>query len=166
LILLPNAYGFVDPLHSTGIAHGLSGVSRVAQILLEPRQSTGLELHEYDRDLRREIRWIDTLIAGCYFAMPSFQRFVAFSSFYFTAAIRFEDVMSADPAVWPEGFLQADVEMMLEAAETSIREISDPSITDEQFTDRAGQRIRRWNNVGLLDPKNRNRLDHTAAPKR
>lgn len=166
LILLPNAYGFVDPLHSTGIAHGLSGVTRAAQILLEPRQSIEIELHEYDRDLRREIRWLDTLIAGCYFAMPNFQRFVAFSSFYFTAAIRFEAVMSADPAGWPEGFLQSDDKMMMEAAETSIREINDPTISDEQFTDRVGQRIRRWNNVGLLDPKNRNRLDHTAAPKR
>lgn len=166
LILLPNAYGFVDPLHSTGIAHALSGVTRVATLLLEPTRAIDIELNQYDRDLRREIRWLDTLIAGCYFAMPNFQRFIAFSSFYFTAAIRFEAVMSADPTVWPDGFLQADDKLMMDAAETSIREINDPSITDDQFTDRVRQRIRHWNNVGLLDPKNRNRLDHTVAPKR
>jgi len=165
LILLPNAYGFVDPLHSTGIAHALSGVTRVAKIMLEPRQAVEIELKDYDRDLRREIRWLDTLIAGCYFAMPHFQRFVAFSSFYFTAAIRFEAVMAADPSVWPDGFLQANDKMMIDAAEASIREINNPSLTDEQFTDRVRQRIQPWNSVGLLDPKNRNRLDHTVAPK-
>jgi FADH2 O2-dependent halogenase len=165
LILLPNAYGFVDPLHSTGIAHALSGVTRAAEILLEPRQAMEIELNEYDRDLRREMRWLDTLIAGCYFAMPNFQRFVAYSSFYFAAAIRFEAIMSEGPSDWPEGFLQASDRMMMGAAETTLREINDPSITDDQFTGRVRQRISCWNNVGLLEPQNRNRLDHTAAPK-
>ncbi|HBJ37741.1 MAG TPA: hypothetical protein DDZ51_23890 [Planctomycetaceae bacterium] len=166
LILLPNAYGFVDPLHSTGIAHALSGVTRAAQIMLGPTREIETALNDYDRDLRREMRWLDTLIAGCYFAMPNFKRFIAFSSFYFTAAIQFEAVMSEDPAVWPEGFLQANDTMMIEAAEASIREIDDESLSDDQFTAHVRQRIRRWNKVGLLEPLNRNRLDHTAAPKR
>ncbi len=73
--------------------------------------------------------------------------------------------MAADPSVWPDGFLQANDKMMIDAAEASIREINNPSLTDEQFTDRVRQRIQPWNSVGLLDPKNRNRLDHTVAPK-
>lgn len=165
LILLPNAYGFVDPLHSTGIAHALSGVVRAAKMLTGPTQSIDIELYEYNFALRREIRWLDTLIAGCYFALPNFQRFVAFSSFYFVAAIRFEAVMAEDPALWPAGFLQADDAMMVESTELSIREVNDPSISDDDFTSRVRDRISRWNTAGLLDPQNRNRLNHTAAPK-
>jgi len=166
LILLPNAFGFVDPLHSTGIAHALSGVTRAAEILTGPTKTIDGKLHDYDVALHREIRWLDTLIAGCYFAMPNFQRFIAFSSFYFTAAIQFEAVMSNDPAIWPQGFMQANDLPMIEAAEASIDETNDPSISDDRFTDHVRQRIRQWNSVGLLEPQNRNRLDHTVAPKR
>jgi len=165
LILLPNAYGFVDPLHSTGIAHALSGVVRAARMISAPTQTIEMELHEYNCALRRELRWLDTLIAGCYFAMPNFERFVAFSSFYFVAAIRFEAAMAEDPAHWPKGFLQTDDAMLREATELSIGEVNDPSISDEDFTDRVRDRISRWNTAGLLDPQHRNRLRHTAAPK-
>jgi len=165
LILLPNAYGFVDPLHSTGIAHALSGVMRAAELLVGPRDLVDAELVRYDHALRRELRWLDTMIAGCYAAMPNFGRFIAYSSFYFIAAIQFENVMASDVKVWPQGFLQCDDEDLQKAAAASLREINDPSITDLQFTERVRQRIRRWNHVGLLDPHNRNRLAHTVAPK-
>lgn len=165
VILLPNAYGFVDPLHSTGIAHALSGVVRIAETLTGPTGRIDTALAEYNEALRREVRWLDTLIAGCYFAMPSFQRFVAFSSFYFIAAIQFEAAMATDPTQWPDGFLQSNDARMIEAAELSIREVRDSTISDDDFTDRVRQRISRWNRVGLLDPQNRNRLNHTAAPK-
>ncbi|MCA9047021.1 MAG: hypothetical protein KDA69_22010, partial [Planctomycetaceae bacterium] len=33
---LPHSIGFVDPLHSTGIAHTLSGIQRLVPLLLEP----------------------------------------------------------------------------------------------------------------------------------
>jgi len=165
LILLPNAYGFVDPLHSTGIAHALSGVVRAANMMTAPTQTIEMALHEYNCALRRELRWLDTLIAGCYFAMPNFERFVAFSSFYFVAAIRFEAAMAEDPARWPKGFLQTDDAMLREATELSIGEVNDLSISDDDFTSRVRDRIRRWNTAGLLDPQHRNRLNHTAAPK-
>jgi hypothetical protein len=35
--MLPTTAGFVDPLHSTGIAHGLRGVERIAELLLADR---------------------------------------------------------------------------------------------------------------------------------
>ena len=165
LILLPNAYGFVDPLHSTGIAHALSGVVRAAKVMTAPTDTIEMQLHQYNAALRREIRWLDTLIAGCYFAMPNFERFVAFSSFYFVAAIRFEAAMAEDPARWPEGFLQADDAMLREATQRSLGEVNDPSISDEAFTNRVRKRINRWNTPGLLDPQHRNRIHHTAAPK-
>lgn len=165
LILLPNAYGFVDPLHSTGIAHALSGVMRAAEILINENDSVDDQLIEYDQALRREMRWLDTLIAGCYAAMPNFTRFVAYSSFYFIAAIGFEAVMAGGAKAWPKGFLQCDDKELQEAASASFRELHDSAITDHQFTRRVRQRISRWNHVGLLDPKHRNRLAHTTAPK-
>lgn len=165
LILLPNAYGFVDPLHSTGIAHALSGVARVAQILVAPERTVANQLEQYNRALRSEIRWLDTLVAGCYDAMPNFERFIAFCSFYFIAAIHFEAVLVADPTAWPQGFLQADDQALLEAATTSLCDVNDRSLSDAEVTNRIRRRIGRWNHVGLLDPANRHRLAHTAVSK-
>jgi tetracycline 7-halogenase / FADH2 O2-dependent halogenase len=164
-ILLPNAYGFVDPLHSTGIAHALSGVDRVARILTGPTDEIDGRLAEYQSQLRAEIRWLDTLIAGCYRAMPSFKRFTAYCGYYFVAAIGFEAVMASDPGVWPMGYMQCGDRRLAEAAEASFREAGDGSVSDDEFVRRVRERIAPWNGVGLLDPANRNRLSHTAAPK-
>jgi FADH2 O2-dependent halogenase len=164
-VLLPNAYGFVDPLHSTGIAHALSGVDRVARILTGPTDEIDGRLAEYQTQLRDEIRWLDTLIAGCYRAMPSFRRFTAYCGYYFVAAIGFEAVMGSDPAVWPMGYMQCGDRRLAEAAEASYQEAGDDSVSDDDFVRRVRKRIAPWNRVGLLDPALCNRLSHTAAPK-
>ncbi len=164
-ILLPSAYSFVDPLHSTGIAHSLSGVARIAGALLGDAAQAKCLLHRYGQQLRQETRWLDTLVAGCYQGLPSFSRFVAFASLYFVAAIRFEAAMESDPMQWPDGFLQAGDSAMRAVAEELIRQVSDPSSADEDFVQSVRERISPWNTVGLLEPASRNRLHHTAAPK-
>jgi len=164
-ILLPNAFGFVDPLHSMGIAHSLSGIDRVARLILSPSTETVVRLRQYDEALHQEIRWTDTLIAGCYAAMPNFKRFNAMSCFYFAAAIEFEKVLAGGADAWPDGFMQSRDQRLFNAAQQSLSEVGNQAISDEEFVRRVRQRIAPWNRVGLLDPATGNRLTHTSAPK-
>jgi tetracycline 7-halogenase / FADH2 O2-dependent halogenase len=87
--LLPHTAGFIDPLHSTGIAHSLSGVARLARILAdhwhEPTQLAA-ELSAYQQALWQELTLIDELVHGCYLARRQFRLFVAYSMLYFAAA--------------------------------------------------------------------------------
>jgi len=178
-VSLPVSYGFVDPLHSTGIAHALSGVSRLAEIFSRPTSDIYLKLDRYQSDLRDELQWIDTLVAGCYASQPSFECFYAFACFYFIAAIEFERQLAADPSHWPLGFLQAsdsnlrDVgeqayQLLLHRSDTSggqsksIAQLGEHGIG---FVDQVRSCIKPWNRVGLLDPSNGNRIAHSVAPK-
>lgn len=90
--LLPHTCGFIDPLHSTGIAHSLSGVERLAEILPAHwgRPTLTAALAAYGEDLGRELRWIDRLVALCYRSLPSFRLFTASAMLYFAATIHYE----------------------------------------------------------------------------
>ncbi|MFM8325602.1 MAG: NAD(P)/FAD-dependent oxidoreductase, partial [Pirellulaceae bacterium] len=170
---LPLAYGFVDPLHSSGIAHALSGVARVAEAILGDSKELPERIARYNNDLRREVEWIDLLVASCYAAQPSFERFRAAASLYFVAAIAFEQQLASDPAHWPLGFLQSeDIRLRQVAIEiyNSLQGEKETSDFDEQkqatiWAAEVADKIKPWDPVGLLDPKHRNRIAHSSAPK-
>lgn len=166
-IAVPTAYGFVDPLHSSGIAHALSGVARIAELLLASEYRWDEGCGDYDRQLRSELTWIDTLVSGCYACLPAFDRFVGFSAFYFVAAIGFEKQLAADPTVWPLGFMQArDVELRRVAEEFWQRASLERMECERGSWLRSlRERLKPWNHVGLLDVERCNRLAHTVAPK-
>lgn len=169
-VLLPLTYGFIDPLHSSGIAHAISGVLRVSEALLANAEDSERLLDTYARDLRRELEWLDVLTAGCYRAQPSFRCFRAFAMFYFLAAIGFERQLAADPTSWPLGYLQSADSELKSVACTALRQLSAGSAPargfgEQQFEDSIRRSIARWNHVGLLDPKLNNRIAHTAPPK-
>ena len=178
-VSLPVSYGFVDPLHSTGIAHALSGVSRLAEIFSHPTHDIYTKLEGYQSDLRNELRWLDTLVAGCYAAQPSFDSFYAYACLYFIAAIEFERQLAADPSHWPLGFLQANDSKLRDVGEQAYQLLAHRNDTDGSqsssialsgdhrggFVDRVRSYIKPWNRVGLLDPTNGNRIAHSVAPK-
>ena len=178
-VSLPVSYGFVDPLHSTGIAHALSGVSRLAEIFSHPTHDIYTKLEGYQSDLRNELRWLDTLVAGCYAAQPSFDSFYAYACLYFIAAIEFERQLAADPSHWPLGFLQANDSKLRDVGEQAYQLLAHRNDTDGSqsssialsgdhrggFVDRVRSYIKPWNRVGLLDPANGNRIAHSVAPK-
>lgn len=189
-ILMPVTYGFVDPLHSTGIAHALSGVCRIADTLLSSHSNLSMhdKLSQYTENLRQEVAWFDTLVSGCYQGLPSFERFTAFASFYFVASIAFERQLATDPGYWPNGFMNANDQLMRQAAEdiwaqtlnhahskfsayeqkATIRANLEPmqDFSIPSFIDLVRQAIEPWNSVGLLSESTLNRLQHTAPPKR
>ena len=169
-VLLPLTFGFVDPLHSSGIAHAISGVLRVAEALLADGGRRSLLLDQYARSLRTEVEWLDLLTAGCYRALPSFRCFRAFAAFYFMAAIRFEKQLAANPTHWPQGYLQADDSELKTAAYNALKLLTETSAnlspTNELlFENHVRRAIEPWNHAGLLDPQLNHRIAHTAPPK-
>ena len=165
-VLLPTAYGFVDPLHSTGIAHALSGVLRLAELLVKEGtvdKGASSRWVEYDRQLRSEIEWIDLLVGGCYRSLPSYATFCAFASWYFVAAIQFERVMASDPSLWIDGFLTSDNEVLRKKVMESFDQLSQQDEAANVKSIREG--IHDWNDVGLLDSERGQRISHTAPPK-
>ena len=89
-VLLPHAYGFVDPLFSTGIAWSLRAIERLA-LCFENGGPAAQDLRRYDAMLSAEADQIDALVAGSYLAMARFELFAAHAMIYF-AAVSFAEV--------------------------------------------------------------------------
>ena len=94
-VLLPHAYGFVDPLFSTGIAWGLRAIERLALCFEGGAPGTRLptadQLARYDSLLSAEADQVDRLVAGAYEAMSHFDLFAAHAMIYF-AIVSFAEV--------------------------------------------------------------------------
>lgn len=174
-VLLPNTAGFIDPLHSTGIAQTLCGIERLAIICKEHwgRPTLTAELQRYASIVRNEIVCIDRLVSGCYLARRHFRLFTAFAMLYFAAATIYEHRRESGLLRPGGSFLCADdpelrrivreMHGMLERLLDS-EDISPGSAKNIERTVAAA--IRPFNHVGLFDPAARNMYRHTAAPKR
>ncbi|HBL47141.1 MAG TPA: hypothetical protein DDZ90_27520, partial [Planctomycetaceae bacterium] len=75
--LLPHTAGFIDPLHSTGIAHTLCGIERLVSLLEQhwEKDSRREQLAEYSESLQKERALIDRLVACCYRSRFDFDLF-------------------------------------------------------------------------------------------
>lgn len=168
--MLPTTAGFVDPLHSTGIAHGLSGVERVAALLLAERHDETAWLG-YGRDVVDEVRWIDALVGGCYAAIPDFELFRLASTLYFLAVVASERADAAGLPPSDRGFLSAKntpLRHSLTASLAALRQViaSAPAAAARAAALAAIRAdLAPWDQVGLLDPASKNRIAHTAARK-
>lgn len=167
-VSLPVSYGFIDPLHSTGLAHAVSGVVRLSEAMLQNNQDSYAALKSYGEDLRTELDWLDLLVSGCYLGQPSFENFVAFACMYFVSAIEFEKQLAQDPASWPKGFLQSKDGELLQVANHAYKRLGQIAV-DKQLGEEFPQQVRSWiepwNRIGLLDPSYANRIAHSVAPK-
>ena len=156
--LLPSAALTLDPLHSTGIAHGLIGIARMAKILLGDSQTS--ELLKYRESFFQEAIHLDRLVSCAYRSMRSFKRFSAACSLYFLAAIRCEEALIAGEQ--PDALWLASDRPFLEAAEQAIA-VLDSDKSDNAVTDSLRHLLRPWNDVGLLDSSTKNRYAYTAT---
>ncbi|MEX1231798.1 MAG: FAD-dependent oxidoreductase [Planctomycetaceae bacterium] len=163
---LPHAFGFIDALHSTGIAWNLSGVERLAQILCDDLDDDSLSqrLKVYDQQLHRELKLIDMLVHLAYETMPTFRLFVLAVMTYFTATVTYENRRKRGLA---PSFLCADDDELgrrLAAAAGVLRKaLRQP----ESMIPAAEEEIRRliepYNTAGLCRPEAQNMYHHTAA---
>ena len=167
-LALPSTVGVVDPLHSTGLAHALSGVHRAAQILTHDSAAQQMQLLEqYNQDVVAEVRWIDRLVSTCYAGLPNFQLFTAASSFYFLAAVACETELR-DAGTMSSGFLGFKNPAWQRLVQKTAEELAsrEPHASEQssaQFIERLRQSIQPWNHIGLLDPDLRNRLARSAT---
>jgi FADH2 O2-dependent halogenase len=88
--MLPHAAYFLDPLFSTGIAHSMLGIERLAQILERPCDRAAA-LADYGDRLQREIEFVDWLVHGCYRTFGRFDLLTAYTMYYFAGAVQSEE---------------------------------------------------------------------------
>ena len=173
-VALPHTVGFVDPLHSTGIAHSLSGVERILhafELGRENPSSIVKFLQKYEEEVFNELDFIDLLVDGCYRAMPNFKLFNIYTMLYFVAAINHEqNRLNGDFDIGRDGFLSADRDEIRRITEQSydylLEMLQTESPTEqeiESYQKAVKNAIEPHNIAGLLYPEVPNMYHHTAA---
>jgi len=168
---LPHTAGFIDPLFSSGIAHSLSGIQKIASILQHywgKNDELYHNLEQYEQGVFEELKFIDQLVAGSYQTMDRFELFNAWSMLYFTATISYEQrLLKKMPAGY---FLGADdlamrdmVNLSYQDLMTIIKKQDVTSMDILQFTATIRHRINPYNIAGLLNPTLKNMYQHTAV---
>jgi FADH2 O2-dependent halogenase len=162
-MLAPAAYT-MDALFSTGNAHALMTVQRLAHLLIEQRsQESDALLTRYAPALCDEVRFIDLLVSTAYRAMKSFPLFAAWSMYYFAGAIASEERRRQGRAGGDERFLSSHLHWFRESVEKAaerVFEIAEGREPDakqvEAFARQVAEDIAPINTVGLCDPGKRN----------
>ncbi len=164
--MLPNTAGFIDALHSSGIAHTLCGIERLARILIRSLGRDDLEsqLREYDRCVIAETELIDLLVSGCFAAMGDFRRFATATMLYFAAATSYERARLTSVGDFRPAFLLADDEQWLAVVRRMCNRLREAR-SIEQFEQELSDALRPFNVVGLCDPSLRNMYRHSALPE-
>lgn len=170
---LPSAAGFVDPLHSSGIAHTLSGIERLSACFEQMKSNVDVrqEWLAYGQAVRQELICIDKLIACCYLARADFRAWCAACMLYFAAATTYEHRRHES------GFNQLtarflcagdmDWQASLDKARVAIlawRENQSEHRSVESLEAEIRQLIEPMNRVGLLNPDVNQMYARTVAP--
>lgn len=173
-VALPHTAGFVDPLHSTGIAHSLSGVERLLyafESVSTVSKNRSAFLETYEQGIFKELHFIDLLVDGCYKARTNFDLFITYSMLYFIAAIDYEQKrLRGEFDIESHCFLSADHPDLRGLTHHFYRDIqqlaSGQKVTNEAaraFRQEVRSAIAPYNTEGLLDPDVPNMYEHTAA---
>lgn len=160
---LPHTAGFIDPLHSTGIAHSLCGIERLAGILGETWGHASLteKLKNYEASLFAEIELIDRLVSGCYRTLHQFPAFVAMTMLYFATVVTHERRRSQSVAEngWFLNAHDPEIQRLVATAEQLAG-----NLPPEAFVAHVRAAIAPYNRVGLFSPAIPNMYRHTVAP--
>lgn len=161
-VMLPNTAAFLDPLHSTGNAFTLVGIERLMEIIERSwkRPQFARELQRYDEILNAEVEFLDGIVGGSFAGFEQFERMIAMSMFYFSAATWSEGLRRKGSAVRGSAFLSADDDGLKAALDRATNEISDRSLSSTEFAARVCAGIAPFNRVGLFDPAKRNLYPH------
>jgi len=169
--LLPHTAGFIDPLHSTGIAHSLCGIERLAAEFEKRDQTDALTvgLRNYEATLHAEFDLIDELVSCCFSGLGYFDVFAASSMLYFAAATTYEHLRAEGAGADSLAFLCADREDF-RAAVRRIRQLQHTvtathnAQASRRFVDGVAEIIAPFNRVGLCDGSANNMYRYTIAP--
>ncbi len=167
-LALGGAAGFIDPLHSTGIAQTLCGIERVVRVVADGgldglRGACGA----LGERTRRELRMIDALVAVSYDSRFDPELFHACTMLYFACTVAWEVrrlrgddpshfLLAGDPAL--AGVVEGFADRIRRWREGGARRSEVPGLVDG-----IREAIRPWNTAGLLDPERRRMYRHTAV---
>jgi FADH2 O2-dependent halogenase len=157
-LMMPTTAVAIDPLHSTGIAHALAGVQRVACLILRSWDDESLQ--RYRDGILAEAVHLDRLVAMAYRAIGSFPRFTIACMVYFAAAIASEERIGRGEM--PERLWQADDLQFVAAIEQCDR-VMRSDLDNQSLASRIRKLISPWNTAGLLDDRVSNRYAYTAT---
>lgn len=175
--LLPTAAIFLDPLHSTGNAHTLSGIERLAGVfgrhvgrLHDPMFHA--ELRAYDATLQSESRLLDRVIHGCFLTLGDMDLFGGMSAFYFVAAIWAEHRRRSGLWRTEDAFLGANDPEWTAIVERTYWELTELTrsgpVADDlkrAFIERLRKQIAPYNLAGLCDPGRHNLYPYPEPSK-
>lgn len=159
--MLPSAVATIDPLHSSGIAHALLGVCRLASHFDHPTPGFS---RRYRETVFSEVAFLDRLISTAYRTMDSFERFSVACAFYFVAAIRCEEKIDdafAKGAETPWGW-GVDDQPFVDAVDRACDELTRPG-SCQRAVGNALKTIAPWNPLGLGNPDADHRYAYTAT---
>ncbi len=167
---LPHSAGFIDPMHSTGIAHTLSGIEKLVTLLvdsLNEKKELTKRLKAYEQSVFTELSFIDLLVAGSYRSMNNFELFHTYTTLYFISAISYEQRRLKGEI--PSHFLYAnhqDISSIVAESYRDLKKMRCEELSDNKvirFRDNVRSRIAPFNRAGLLDPDTNNMYHHTAV---
>lgn len=168
-VALNHTAGFVDPLHSTGIAHTLTGVEKLAALFSSSNDDKKIYrwLGNNEQHFFLELELIDLLVSSCYLTRNRFKLFTAAVMLYFSAAVTYEQ--SRLNGVVPETFLCADRPELITLVKKFHGKFSDIRINGfessreaERLIQKIREAIEPFNIAGLMDPGKKNMYTHTA----
>ena len=157
-LLMPTTACTIDPLHSSGIAHAVSGVWRICQMILEDGRLE--RQHEYASDVMQEACFLDSLVDTAYQTIDDFSKFTAACMLYFCSAIACEERTLAGSQ--PKQFFGVDDADLVTAVKESLALLRSGAPSDV-IENRIRERIEPWNTAGLLDRSVCNRYAYTAT---
>lgn len=167
---LPNTVGSIDPLHSTGIAHTLSAIERIARMFERNSWDDAAVVRRYDESIRAELRFVDRLVSGCYQSLGRPRVFNAWCMLYFAAAHSCEMRRVGGELDFEHGFLGALIPGLkkrvssLQLPLSIVLQSSNPD-DEKTFEQTVARAIEPFNAVGLLDPAVENMYANTAPPR-
>jgi len=191
-LALPSAAGFIDPLHSTGLAHSLFSVHKLVRTLQRGRNWDDDFVQDYTRRLRQEVWCVDQLVAMAYRSGGDPPKWEAATMMYFAAAIACEEWRDRSRRGNSHKKAASDADMGpggIDAAAYAQVPWGGPDFLLADRTDwldrvvRGGQLLRRntpppggwlpamaqilgpWNTVGLCDPQLGGIYHYTVANK-
>lgn len=168
-VALNHTAGFVDPLHSTGIAHTLSGIEKILTLFTGPQATEQLprRLGIIQKELDNELSFIDMLISACYNSRNNFPLFTASVMLYFIASIQYEQ--SRLNGIIPDTFLctdDTDLRVVITDSFQLIQDFNNRECRGREtdiIIKEIRKRIEPFNKPGLMDPGKMNMYRHTAV---
>jgi len=164
--MLPTAAVAIDPLHSTGIAHALAGVDRLADLILSDSQATAgttaqaVAAERYAHDVRFETKFLDSLVAAAYESINDFPRFSIACMLYFVAAIACEE--HYDQGDTPSRLFHSSDKTFVSTISECVSQLNRNIPTDTVFAF-VREKMKPYNQAGLFDTQANNRYQYTAT---